>query len=211
MIAGLSIFVVAILRMQSGFATDRAFPVPVYMVMHVALPHDSYVQAAAVLQHADPSDGEATIAAAEADAHASVPAWRLIPRIKFGLQKSPTSARGWTLLAEQYLAMGRRQSAVEAISTALLLSPFDYWIAGRRARVAAMLFGDLDHDTRSSALRQAELLWDTPSLRTQIPMLLRTPGGGDLISQALGDDPRDLRALNRWLAADRRRQQGLTP
>ena len=54
MIAGLSVFVVAILRMQSGFATDRAFPVPVYMVMHIPLPHDSYVQAAAVLQHADP-------------------------------------------------------------------------------------------------------------------------------------------------------------
>ena len=208
---GLFVFVIAAFRMQSGFAVDRAFPVPIYMVMGVPVPHGAYVQAAQTLQHANPKDGEAMIAAAEAATRAGALPLQVIPRARLGLQKSPASARGWTLLAEEYLAERRGPEATRALSTALLLSPFDYWIAGRRAHVAAALLDDLDHDTRASADRQAELLWETPGLRDEIPGLLRAPGGRRLMAEALATDSQSVRALNRWLAGERRRQQGIAP
>ncbi len=207
----MTVLVIAILRMQTGLAVDQAFPVPIYMIMNVPVPHQAYVQAANVLQNTGPMDGEAMIAAAEASARAGVTYSKIIPLVQLGLQKAPASARGWTLLSEEYLAEGKKYEAVRSVSTALLLSPFDYWIAGRRARVSAALFDDLDSDTRASAERQAELLWETPALRHEISAFLRAPGGGRLMAAAVGSDRQTVRALNRWLADEHRKEEGAAP
>jgi hypothetical protein len=90
---------------------------------------------------------------------------------------------------------------------ALTLGPYDYWIAGRRARAAAGLWNVLPPDDQSAAERQARLLWDVPLLRPEIPALLRTADGAHLLAQAMGNDPQNVREINRWLSDELRTWQ----
>ncbi len=58
---------------------------------------------------------------------------------------------------------GDKTTAAAALSQALVLSPADYWLAGRLAIDAARLWSHLDPDTRNMAIRQATALWGRAS------------------------------------------------
>ena len=197
--------VLAIPRFVSGLALEAAYPVPPYIAKNVVLPRKSYATAAAILSHADPSDGETQIARAEAAHLAGEPDAQVIPIVENGLSHDPASARGWTLLCEVLQRTDRARSA-KALTIALELARYDYFLAGRRARDGAVLWDAIAADDRPLLLRQAQLLWTEPQLHSEIPPLLNTPGGAALMTRALSDDPQQIRSLNRWVA---RRRLGL--
>jgi len=204
LVGPLALAFLAIPRLTSGIATDAAFPVPIYIAMNVPLPASAYRQAADILAQANPNDGDAVIARAEAMSRSGSAPGDVIAVVQLGLSDAPASARGWTLLAEQEgkVAHGR---AAAPLALALSLGPYDYWLAGRRAGDAVTLWDALDADGKSAALGQLRLLWDEPSLRQQIVPILALKGGPRLMTRALASETEEIRALNRWLNAQRRR------
>ncbi len=56
---------------------------------------------------------------------------------------------------------------------------------------------------RQRALLQAHDLWEEPSLRDQIRPVLFSQDGVALMARAFAGRPRELRAMNRWLAMQR--------
>ena len=194
--------VAAIPRIVSGLALETAFPVPSYIVKNVVLPRKSYAAAAIVLSHADPRDGETQILRAEAAHSGGAPDSQVIPIVENGLGYNPTSARGWTLLSE-LLMSSDRQRAGKVLITALEMAPYDYFLAGRRARDGALLWDVIPDDGRPLLLRQTRLLWTEAFLHDELLPLVQTPGGAPLMTRALGEDPVTIRALNRWVAMRR--------
>ena len=188
---------IALPQFVSDWTTDQAFPVPAYVAINYQLPHETYERAAALLATTDRRDGNARIVLAEVAASAGYSPTQVIPILRAGVESLPASARGWTLLAQEYLVSGDRKLAARALSLALILGPYDYWVAGRRARLAATLWNELSPDDQKASLAQAALLWEIKSLRGEIPGLIQTPGGVALLTRAL--TPEDVRALNRWM------------
>lgn len=186
-----------------GLAVDAAIPVPVYMVAQVPMPKPAYIAAADALSYADPRNGHAMLAAAEARWHAGEPPGRLVATIRRGLTREPASARGWTLLSE-VLYRSDKKRAAPALSQALILAPREYWLIGARAKDAALLWPNLDPASRSMALNQARLLWQEPQLHGQLRELLRSPEGAALVSRAFNQD--EIRRINRWHSRAQRRR-----
>lgn len=195
---------IAIPRYQSGRAVDSAYPVPAYTIMNFALPANSYRAAADALAEADPRDGRTLIERAEIASLAGLSRNEVVSLLEDGLARAPASARGWTILAEQ-TAGGNKTRAANALAHSLLLGPDEYYLAAKRARVAATVWDALPSDAADAALGQARNLWKEGGLNREIPDLLALKGGPELMTRAFRDDPEDLRALNRWLAAERRR------
>jgi hypothetical protein len=188
--------------MEDGLAVDAAVPVPVYMVAQVDMPKAAYVEAAKALHNADPHNGGAILAEAEARLDAGEPAQTVVPVLQRGLVRDPAYARGWTLLAG-VLASTQKDKAAKALAQALLLAPRDFWVAGARARAAAKLWSVLDSDTRAMALTQTQLLWNEPLLRPELRKLLSASDGAALVTRAFDQD--DIRTINRWVAREQRR------
>lgn len=190
-------------KFLAGRALDAAFPVPVYVAMNVPLPVASYGEAAARLDRARDADGGMALIQAELLALQNAPGARVSALAGQGLSATPASARGWLVMAES-----QRDSnpalAGRALGMALGLAPYDYWIAGRRATDAARLYPRLRGETQAMAERQAQMLWDEPRLRPQLLTVLASPGGSDLVMASFRARPDDLRALNRWVARERR-------
>jgi tetratricopeptide (TPR) repeat protein len=203
----LAIIIAVVPRFVSGLNIEAAYPVSVYVVMNYPVSQKRYAQAARFLAAADPNDGNSLITAAEASADGGTDRALVIKLVRQGLVHEPTSARGWTLLAEELTAAGDRRVAAKALSLALTLGPYDYWIAERRARLAATLFDELQPEDQRAAETQARLLWETDSLRPAIPTLVQSQQGARLMTRALQDEPDQVRLLNRWLATLRRSQQ----
>jgi hypothetical protein len=194
----------AVPRFQAGLAVDAAFPVPAYLVMNAELPVDSYRAAAVVLAKANPQDGRSLIERAEAAARAGTAPQTVEDLLSAGLARSPASVRGWSLLAEQ-VASQEPARGVAYLSQSYLLGPYEYFVAGKRSRTAAILWNDLPAKPREIALRQTKLLWSETLLHSEIGPLLSVQGGSALMTLAFKDDPEEMRALNRWLATERRR------
>jgi hypothetical protein len=194
----------AVPHFQSGRAIDTAYPVPAYTVMNIALPANAYRAAADVLASANADDGRTSIERAEIASLAGAPQNEVVSLLEDGLARTPASVRGWALLAEQ-TAAGDRARAGKALAHSLLLGPYEYYVMAKRARAAAQLWDVLPSDGSSAALEQARRLWTESALNQEIPSLLTIRGGPELITRAFHDDPEDLRALNRWLATERRR------
>lgn len=197
----------ALPRLTSGMATDSAFPVPTYIAMNYPLPSSAYREAAGILAGADPNDSEAMIARAEAMSRSGAAPSDVIAVLTLGLSDAPASARGWTLLAEQEGKMAHDRAATP-LALALSLGSYDYWLAGRRAGDAVILWDALDPADKSAALNQLRLLWDEPLLRSEIMPLLTLQGGPALMTRALAGSPDDVRALNRWISESRRKTLG---
>ncbi len=189
---------------SDGLAVDAAIPVPVYMVAQITMPKAAYESAAAALAHADPRNGTAAISRAEAGLHSGALPAGEVSILTYGLLQEPASARGWTLLSEAQLPTDKK-SAARALSQALLLAPRDYWLAEARAHDAALLWDHLDTETQTRALEQTRMLWQEPVLRNQLRRLLLTQQGVDLVARAFVGRQDELRAMNRWLSAERRR------
>jgi len=201
------IVALAVPRLVSGVAADAAFPVPIYMVMNYPLPQRTYANATRILERTDWRDGDQTIAAAEAAADSGSAPNRTIMLVRRGLAHAPVSARGWILLAEAFSAEKNEGAAARALSPALTLGPFDYWIAGRRARACAALWNVLGASDRDACGSQARLLWDNPILRPQIVRLLQTREGAQFLLRAIDNDPQQIRDINRFLSGARRNQE----
>jgi hypothetical protein len=190
-------------RLLSGLANDAAFPVPVYMAANVRLPPAAYQHAYDALGQASPRDGEALIARAEAGAQAGDADETVTRIVAQGLSQVPSSAAGWTLLAE--LRARGAEDAGGALTTAFQFAPYDYWLAGRRAELGAALWPRLSPETQERVMRQTRMLWSEPGLRRHIRPLLRAAGGRALVTRAFAQSPGDLRELNRWVAREQLR------
>jgi hypothetical protein len=185
-----------------GVAVEAAIPVPVYMIAQIKMPLVAYRDATAALAGADVRDGAYRIARAEAALRSGVPPGGEISELTEGLTDQPASTRGWTLLSAALIPVDR-QKAARSLSTALLLAPNDYWLVGPRAQIGALLWSDLDSDSRTLVLQQTRDLWTEPDLRGQLRALLASPAGVALVGRAYADDPDEIRRMNRWLSAAR--------
>jgi hypothetical protein len=202
LVPGVVLAVFAWSQFRDGVAVDSAIPVPVYMVAQIAMPKSAYMGAAAALERANPRDGRAALLAAEAMMHAGAPVSATVSVIREGLERQPASTRGWTLLAGA-LYPAEKENAARALTQALVLAPRDYWLVGPRSRNAALLWPQLDSDTRAMAIAQTRLLWSEPQLHGELRKLLRSRDGVQLASRAFG--PEEIRAVNRWHARELRR------
>ncbi len=205
LIPGMALAVFGWAHFRDGLARDAAIPVPVYMVAEIPVPQKAYTAAAEALSRADHRNGLAMIEQAEARQRAGQQTSDVIPLLEEGLRREPASPRGWTLLSES-LFLSNKAAAARALSQALVLAPRDFWLIGRRARDAALMWWWLDADSRDLALAQTRLLWSEPSLHMQLRQLLETHKGEEIITRAFEDD--DIRAINRWYAGALRRRRG---
>ena len=202
----LLIVALALPRFISGLAYDTAFPIPAGMAANRIYSKEVYAKTAAVLALADSDDGETQIARAEAAWRAGAPPHLIQPIIERALAHSPASIQGWTLLSE-VAQLRDRAKGTAALTISLELSPYDYWLIGRKSRAGAPLWDALSPDSRDMLLRQARLLWKNESLRSEIEPLLAVKGGPQLMTRAIADDE-IIRALNRMVA---RKRLGLSP
>jgi hypothetical protein len=201
-VPALLVTLAAVPRIATGIALESAFPVPTYIAMNVRLPDKSYKAAATLLNRASQSDGDTQILRAEAVHLGGAPNSEVGPIIQNGLSSDPASSRGWTLLSETLISTNRARSA-KALGIALELAPYDYYLAGRRARDGAALWDALQADSRELLIRQAALLWTEPLLHGEIMPTLSAPGGAALMARALSEGPDQIRKLNQWVARHR--------
>jgi hypothetical protein len=198
----LALAILAVPRLEDGIANERAIPVPNSLIRESALRPEDYRRAATVLANVDAHDGDSQVLAAETEWHAGAPAAVVAAKTEAALTYAPASLRGWLLLAE-VASNPARQAA--ALSQTFVLAPYDYYIARRRTRDAARQWDTLDADTRDMALRQVQLLWDDEALHPLILPMLQTDADGALVGRAFAQRRSDLRSLNRWVSAERRR------
>ncbi|MGQ0741095.1 MAG: hypothetical protein ACT4OG_02190 [Alphaproteobacteria bacterium] len=191
----------------AGLAADSVFPVPAYMAMNVTQAPETYRAAARILARAQDVDGRTVLVRAEAMfASGEVPSL-VEATAREGLARAPADIRGWVLLASARKAHDPA-GAARILENALLLGPQEYWVAPRRARLAADLWGHLSDDGKALAARQVRLLWSVPALRRHLVSLLATQAGARLVSESFRSNQEELRALNRWIASERRKAQG---
>lgn len=190
----------------SGLGLDSVFPVPVYITMNVPQAPESYRAAAHILERTPDVDGRTALAGAEAMFVSGAALHTVDEVARAGIAKAPADIRGWLLLAEIRRSHAPADAA-RMLEVALLLGPYDYWVAGKRARLAAALWDRLSEEARMLALRQVRLLWAVPTLRHDLMTLLSSEAGAHLVSEAFREMPDDLRALNRWVAAERRKSR----
>jgi hypothetical protein len=183
-------------------ALEATFPVPAYMTVDRVLPFKTYRATAQVLAGAAEEDGEAQIARSRAAYLSGEVGPKIIALTDNGLSHAPSSAAGWTLLATLRTPVDRARAAA-ALSVAFELAPHDCCLAAWRARTAAPLWADLPADARENAARQVRLLWSNRVQHNQIRSILAVPGGPQLVTYAMKDDPDGLRALNRMVARER--------
>jgi len=191
----------AFARLISGLALEAAFPVPFFINANAPLPSPAYEGAREALAHASHSDGQAKITEAEAASLAGAPPPDVLPILISALEDAPSSARGWTLLAELDAPQDPKTAAA-ALGMALQLAPFDYWLGSRRANVGARLWDALGSDARDSLLFQTRLLWSEEQLRDSVVGLFATQQGAALVGRAFVEDPDTLRELNRRAIRD---------
>ncbi len=193
----------AFAHFRDGVMIDRAIPVPSYMVAGRPVPKWAYAHAAAALAGADAADGVARIAGAEAALRAGAPDRSQIGPLRSALMRAPADARGWLLLAQAARSSDPHQASV-AMSQALLLAPYDYWLAGMRAQIASGMWSALDEDAKSRALQQIRLLWEEPQLRVLLPAVLDAPGAASAFQLAFAGNRDEFITINRWISARRR-------
>jgi hypothetical protein len=197
-LAAALLLVLAVPRYVAGLAVDATFPVPAGIASNRIFSPQVYRKTAALLSEAAKGDGEAQITRAQALWLSGADPATVLPIAELGITHSPTSIQGWTLLAE--ILPGRDPAgAAKALSLALELSPYDYWLVGRKTRAGAALWNELAPDARAQVITQARLLWTQPEMRPQILPLLKAQGGAALMTRAIAD-PDEIRALNRYAA-----------
>jgi len=207
---GLLLFLGALPHFRNGWTIDQALPVPSYMIAGRALPPSAYVHAAITLHAANHADGTSHIAGAEAALDSGAPGATQIGELESALTATPASVRGWLLLAQARQAAGDRRGAAQALSEALILAPYDYWVAEKRLLLATQLWSNLDPDSQDAAIRQVRLMWSEPKLHPQLLDFAGSREGAALTDRAFAGDRDDLIAINRLLSAARR-QSSETP
>ena len=198
----LLITVLAAPRFLGGLAQDAAVPYTSRMIINDPLKKSDYTDAADLLAHTSPSDGESRVMRALAMWHAGSGGASVVPVAEDALARSPASARGWILLAEEL--RGRSpETAVSALSLGIMLAPREYYLVAPRIRAGAPLWNGLSPRAQDVLMNDARLVSIDPNLEPALRDVLRVPGGPALISRAFTGRPQDLRALNRALARKR--------
>jgi hypothetical protein len=195
------IFAAAIPRLVSGIAQETAFPAEPFMQMNIPLTQSAYANAAQILSHAPPSDGDTRLWQAEAllrSGHAREAAGAA----KAALAQAPSSARGWIVLAGA-LEGGDPQKAANALSLSLVLAPREYFLIPPRVQIGAALWRRLPKSAQERLLDDVRWLAADRHLRPAMHGLLMVKGGPQLVTRALMAEPAQLRALNRSLARER--------
>jgi hypothetical protein len=182
---------------QDGWNRDQALPIPNYMILgRIVLPAD-YQRAVARLSHTDPADADNVIAEAEAAIDSGAAPASQIALIEKGLAASPSSARGWLLLA--FAARGTNDAlARDAAAMGFLLGPTDYWLVKIRLKCALAMWPILKPETRELALALVRQTWEEPKLHFALFSLLTTADGAHLVTRAYQGRPADLLAINHW-------------
>jgi len=120
-----------------------------------------------------------------------------------GLEYAPANPRGWTLLCEIDLASAPNDAA-KCMDTAFFIAPFDWYVARRRAVLAADLWPRLDSDVQLAAARRVRLMWNSdnwPDHRVKDALydVYQAPYGRDLLTAGFAGDKEEMRELDRWL------------
>lgn len=189
-------------HIADGIAVEKAIPIPNYLIMHKLVQPSTYRDAMIALKNAAGDNGEAEIIRAESAANLGVPPLTQVKILESGLKHQPASARGWLLLSEAYQKNDKKKAAAY-LSTAMMLAPRDYWLIGIRVRDAAVLWTELNFETKKNTLEQAQMLWDVPLLHDQLRAVLASADGVQIIKLAFKNRPDDVREMNRWLATQR--------
>lgn len=200
----ISLLIISAARIfSSGRAKERAFPVPLALATNFRLAPELYEGAAKALRDASQQDGEAQLALIDAENQNANKPENLRDIAESAIVSAPASARVWTTYSET-ISQQRPHQAATALGQALLLAPYDYYLALRRAKLSARLWPYLEPDTRRSATWQVKLLWEHTELRNDLFSLLGTPEGIVLINNTFSQEPDTLRSINRWVSARRR-------
>ena len=210
LLPSLALAVGGFVHLQNGLAVNAAFPVPLYISTNIPIPKAAYSDAADDLRHTNIRDGDSQISLAEARSHTGEEPRLILGQVAGGLIRAPASAEGWAFYAE-VLAPVDPHRAAQALDQAFTLAPYDYFWAGRRAKLASHVWNYLDNDTKNEALQQTRMLWEEPTLRGEVFQLLSTSDGGQILTRAYANDPNTLRAINRWVSARRRQLQSQKP
>jgi hypothetical protein len=197
---------IALPQLVDGLALEGAYPAPVYLLMNAPETQREYADAATSLDFGVQADGDRAIAEAEIISLAGGQRQRVKDLLIQGLSRSPASARGWTLLGEQLLSEDRRKAAND-ISIALELAPSNFLLSGRLLRDSGEVWDLLPGDSRQVAVNMAPNLWNQVDLHQYLRAVLATRGGVQMMTEAYRDAPEDLRALNRFVAAERLKDQ----
>lgn len=195
------IAIAALPRLVSGLAEEAVFPAEPYMQMNVPLVRRFYASTARILGDAPASDGDTQLWRAEAllrsgqtKAAADV--------ARAALLRTPASARGWILLAAA-LSRSDPEKAANALALSLELAPREYFLIPVRVQVGAVLWRHLPQNAQDRLLEDVRWLAADERQRPALRALLAGKGGPALVTRALVDNPRELRALNRSLARER--------
>lgn len=198
-----ALLLAAIPRFQTGLAVDAVFPIPIYAVMNVRLPAETYRAAANILASANEADGVTHLQRAEIASLAGGAAPAVTGLLRDALARSPSSSRGWMLLAEQSRETDPKAAAAMLMHS-ITLGPYEFYLVWRRARDAALLWDTLSPESQEIALRQAHLLWTVRELNGDLLPLLSTAEGAEIVARAFRDETEEMRALNRFVATARR-------
>jgi hypothetical protein len=188
-------------HLSDGLALDAAIPVPNYLISGRPMPPQAYQLAARSLAGIDRRDTDGRLALAQVQLRLGTPSSDVKPLLENAILASPANARAWLLFSE---TLGQTEEAQSALANALLLAPYDYYLAVPRAVDAAIQWDHLDDATRQLAGRQIERLWDVDILRPQLRFVLAAPNGALAVTQSFAARPDDLRELNRFVSKERR-------
>ncbi len=119
------------------------------------------------------------------------------------LKADPANPRSWMLLCELDTNL-KRSDAGTCLDTAFYVGPFDWYVARRRAVLAAYLWPSLDSDTKDAAARRLRLMWETnitgfPRMRAILWDVAQMPFGRVNIDEAFAHDHATLHLIDLWL------------
>lgn len=197
-VPGIGLILAAVPDVRDGLLWDASIPTPEDIEAQWPLPSASYARSASLLSKTNSRDTEAHIFAAEAAMLANGDPSQQINALQVAVSKAPANARAWMVLSDAYRPRDPKMAA-KALAQALLLAPYDYFLAGPRAERAAILWDYLDDETRAAGLRQTLMLWESPELRDEIHALMASQDGIDLLNRALAHRQNELSRLKLWL------------
>ena len=202
------LIVLALPRIVEGIGIERALPVVRSATVGQTLSLDRYRGAADDLTSTMPENGDGLVRLAEMMALAANNEPRGLSRARAmvvrGLALAPLNPRGWTLLCEIDSHVVKAD-APRCMDTGFFVAPFDWFVAGRRALLAAALWPTLDADVRNAAARRVRLMWEADHwwfdhrVKLVLYDVYRAPNGAALLNAGFQDDPDELRSFNRWL------------
>jgi hypothetical protein len=194
-------------RLIEGVGAERALSAVNAAVNGTRLPIDRWRLAADDLGTTLPDNGDGQIRRAEMiylaanGDTAGLAAARAV--VVDGLTLAPANPRGWTLLCEIDARIARAY-APRCMDTGFFVAPFDWFVAGRRALLAADLWPVLDADVQDAAARRVRLMWesdhwDDHRVKFVLFDVYQAPNGAALLTAGFKADKDELREFNRWL------------